>query len=68
MKSDYCYCTTGSTSSSDQPSGSATDSQSLLGHAQQNVCRALEADESGSKEEALKLYIEAVEQCRSAVS
>jgi len=39
----------------------------VFGVAQQKVGKALEADESGSKDEALKLYIEAVEQCRSAV-
>ncbi len=32
------------------------------------ITQALEADEKGNKEEALHLYIEAVEHCQRAVS
>lgn len=39
----------------------------MLSAAQQKVGKALETDENGSKDEAFKLYLEAVEQCRSAV-
>jgi len=55
------------TSASHQYSASTADTQSMLGIAQQKVGKALEADENGRKDEAFKLYIEAVEQCRSAI-